>query len=138
VRACAAVQQLGVVTEELVRRERREHELLVEPEQVEGVAAFVRVERAVGVPALAGEQPRFDVVQGDLTGPAPVGLAHRLLRHRAGGTEVQRTDPFTQIGIGVGDQPVGRLHDVAVGVVVHAAFGVRHLVTLPRTPRCVS
>jgi len=44
-------------------------------------------------------------------------------------------DALTHVGVRVGHQPVAGLHDVAVGVVVATALGVRHAVP-PAASRC--
>ena len=104
----------------------------MEAEQVEGVAALGRVERAVGMPSLTRQQALLDGVELDRTRPAFVGLAHGFVGQRPRAAQVQRTNAFSQIRIGVGHEPVRRFHEVAVGVVVHTAFGIGHEETLSR------
>ncbi|HXZ86430.1 MAG TPA: TetR family transcriptional regulator, partial [Myxococcota bacterium] len=47
---------------------------------------------------------------------------------------MERAQPLADPRIGVGREPVRELHQVAVGVVVGAALGVRHGVLLLRAP----
>src|SRR5207249_6113080 len=50
---------------------------------------------------------------------------HGLLAGRAGGDE-ERLQALADRRVGAGDEPIGRLHHVRVGVVIGAALGVRH------------
>ena len=124
--AGAAVEKIRIVADELRRRERREHQLPLEPEQVEGPAALGRIEGAEGAPSLRRQQVLFGRLGRRRVAPAGVGPGHRLVGQPAGAAQVHRPQPVTDARIGVAHQPVARLHQVAVGVVEDAPFGVRH------------
>ena len=53
-------------------------------------------------------------------------VGHRTVGQRTGGAQVQRPDLLAHSRIGVPREPVVQLHQVAVGVVVRSALGVRH------------
>ena len=87
-RACRRRAARGRRRLELGRRERAEHQLRVEPEQVEGAAAFRRIERAERAPALVAHHVLFE--RGPTTRDAcgvlrPCGLLRRRARPRRRG-----------------------------------------------------
>ena len=137
----ASVEQLGVVAGELRRRERAEHELAVEAQEVEGSASFRGIEGPQRVPALGLHQRAFELDCRLLVAAACLGVYHRLLGHRARAAKVEGTDPVAELGVGIADEPVGRLHQMAVGVEVRASLGVGHEVfsfDSDQTPACSS
>ena len=107
-------------------RERVEHQLAGEAEDVKGPAAVLADERAGGPPVLA--QHDLGLVAGAVVGVAvQVGglVDERVLARLHGGHE-QRLHAVAHPGVGVVDEPGRRLHQVGVGVVDGATFRVRH------------
>jgi hypothetical protein len=102
---------------------------LVETEQIERVAPFHRIERAVRPPTLAREELHLDRIQTDTGRLAGVGVANRLVRDRTRATEIQRPDAVTHFGVGLRNEPIARLHQMAVGVVEDASLRIRHSLT---------
>ncbi len=124
--ARAAVDELGVVAEELRRRERAEHELAVEPEEIEGAGALDRVERAERRPSLVVQHVGFERGHSRRVGGALLGVADGVVGELARGSQIEGTDPVADVGVGVLDEEVRQLHDVAVGVVERASLRVGH------------
>ena len=126
VRAGAAEREVEVVAEVLRRRERREHELRVEPEPVERRRPLGGVERAGRVPALLAHQVGVDDgVRVGSVAPALRG-GDRVVGERARAAERERSDAVADVGVGVGLEPAGQLHQVAVGVEVPPSGRVGH------------
>ena len=115
-----------IVAGELGHGERGEHELAVEAQQIEGPAALAGVERAQGAPALGVHEPVLELGAGGAVDLAGGGLGDGLLGQAPGPAELQAPDAVPHLLLDVAAQPVGQLHDVAVGVVVRASLGVRH------------
>ena len=126
VRAGPAVQQLDVVARELHRRERAEHELRVEAEEVERAAAFAGIERAECAPTFRAHQVVFERGRRGRIAAARFGAAHCFFGEGTRPAEIQRPQPLAHGGVGVLHQPVVQFHQVTVGVVVRAALGVHH------------
>jgi hypothetical protein len=120
----ATVDEFAVVAEVLRGSEGREHQLAVEPEQVERSAALGGIERAEGVPALLRQELGLQRQRSRLIAATRLRSAHRVIGHRPRAPEVERTDPVTNGGIGIARKPVRQLHDVAVGVVDLAPAGI--------------
>jgi hypothetical protein len=91
VRGGAAVQEVRVAVEELRRRERAEHELPFEAEEVEGVAALGRIERAQRTPTFARHELGIGVRVGLRVGAPGVGTGDRLVGQRTGLAQSQRS-----------------------------------------------
>ena len=122
-----AIEEVEVFALVLRGRERREHQLAVEAQQVEGPTALGRVEGAQCVPALGLHQRALEGSRRlGIATPLGGGL-HRLVGQRPRATKLKRTQPFSCRRVGELLQPVGQLHQVAVRVVEHASFCVRHL-----------
>ena len=125
-RRAAGVEAVGVAPGEHRGGERREHELALEAEQVEGATALVGIERAERVPALVREQPLLggrraspDPSGGRWPGPWPSRAAARTRRRHRGACGPVR-------GVEVLVEEVGQLHHVAVGVEDPPVAGVGH------------
>jgi hypothetical protein len=126
VRARTAVQQVEIVACELHGRERAEHELRFEAEQVERAAAFAGVERAQRAPALRAHDVVFECGRRIGIVASCLGPAHRFFGERARAAEIQRPQPLAHIRVRVLHQPVVQFHQVTVCVVVRAALCVHH------------
>ena len=122
----AAVHEVGVVAEELGRCERAEHELAVEAEEIESTGALDRIERTERRPSLVMQHIGLEGGSGRGINRPRLGVAHCVVRELARRPEVERSDAIADVGIGELHEPVGQLHDVAVGVVVRAALCVDH------------
>ena len=120
VRTEPAQHHLGLLAQELGGRERREHQLAVEAEQVQRSAPFGRIEGTEGAPTLGRQEVRLCVASPRRVVPACRRVAHGPLGHAAGPAEVERTQPFSHPRIGVGLQPVRELHQMAVRVVARS------------------
>ena len=131
-RAGPAVEELEVLATELRRGERREHELLLEAEEIERATALARVHRTERVPTLRAHQRALELRGRVGVAASSLGVGERLLGERTRTAEGQRADAITNTGIGVALEPVRRLHQMAVGVEAHATRCVRH----PHHPRC--
>ncbi len=121
-----AVDEVGVVTEELCRRERAEDELAVEAQEIEGAGALDRIERSECRPALVVQHVGLERSARRRVDRAGLGVAHRVVGELARGAQVERAEAITDVGVGVLHEPVRQLHDVAVGVVERASLRVGH------------
>ena len=126
VRAGAADDEVGITPEELRRRERGEDQLAREPEEVERATALRRVERTERVPALLGEQLGLQAGGRGGVAAALLGACDGLLGERPGTAQLELADARTHVGVGVARQPVGQLHQMAVGVVDDPILDVGH------------
>ena len=122
----ARVQQVEVLAHEHRRGERREHELSVEAEHVDDVAAFRRVERAHRVPALVDQQPLLGRRPGCLVVLALGGVGGRLVEHRRKTRHLAAPQPFDHVGRHERIEEAGQLHQMAVGVEHSTAPRVGH------------
>ena len=144
VRARDAVGERGVPLvlggAEVVVQERVEHELAPEAEQVERPGAVFLDERPHRAPVL----PEHDLVLGlrpfrGIRMP-PTELIDVGLLTRLDGCDEERCELTADVRVGIGHEPVRGLDHVRVGVVHHAAFGVRHAILHQRPymgSRCV-
>ena len=102
----AAVDEVGVVAEELRRRERAEDELAVEAEQVEGAGALDRIERAERRPSLVVQQVGLEGSAAPRGRRAGLRVAHRVVGELARAAQIERADAITDVGVGVLHEPV--------------------------------
>ena len=120
----AAVQDLVVAPDEATRGEGVEHELRRDAQHVERLRALVRIPGAVRADAL-GQEPLLRA--GILLGIRRT-FGEQLRRLRAREVPARgRLQAVADVGVRVLLEPVGGLHDVAVGVEVHASGGIWHL-----------
>ena len=132
VRARAAVKDFGrranlvELAPEMRDRESGEDQLRAEAEQIERAPPLVGIECAERFPSLAQHQVLFRVGDGGRILVAFVGMRDRLIDHPAARADRERMQLGADVGVGVRNQPVARLHDVAVGVVEDSTFGVWH------------
>jgi len=130
VRAGSAVKNLGrrahlvELTPEMGDRERGENQLRIEAEQIECASALVGIESTERFPSFAEHEIRFRIGERSGIGPAICGVRDRFFDHPAARANRERMKLRAHVGIGVGNQPVLSLHDVAVGVVEDSALGV--------------
>ena len=132
VRARAAIENLGrranlvELAPEMRDCESGEDQLRSEAEQVERALALVGIESAERFPSLAQHQVLFRVGHRGGILMTFVSMRDRLLDHPAARSERERMQLRAKVRVGVGNQPVLSLHDVAVGVVEDSTFGVWH------------
>ena len=122
----AAVDEVGVVTQELRRRKRAEDELAIEAEEIEGASALDRIEGSERRPSLVVQHVGLEGSAGRRVDRTGLRVAHRVVGELAGGAQIQRAEAITDVGIRVLHEPVRQLHDVAVGVVERASLRVGH------------
>ena len=123
----AGVQEIQVLAHEHRRGEGGEHELSVEAEHVDHVAALGRVERAHRAPALvdAGAAPRPRCAprhrcRRSAASAVALSSTGARRRHLAGPQPVDASSSMNAI------EEAGQLHQVAVGVEHSTAPCVRH------------
>ena len=115
-RAGEPVGEVGIVlplgVEEVRVQEGVEDELVREAEEVERARAVLPHERTHRVPVLAQhELGRGPLALGRVEMAAARLRDHGLLAGPDGGDE-ERLRALADVGVGVGDEPVGRLHHV--------------------------
>ena len=112
-----AVEHVGILAPgEVDQGERREDQLGVDLQRIEHPGAHLGVEGARGHPSLGALQhlgPDLLVAVGL---PELGQAGHQLGRTRSGPLEAQRGEPVADALVGERAQPLGRLHEVAVGV----------------------
>ena len=123
-----------LVTDEVIGEERVEDELARKAEEVERARPVFLQERAYRGPVLAGQELLFGLLAIRRVVMAAAELVDERLLAGLATAEAQRLEAAANFGVGVGDEPVGRLHDVGVGVVNDAVFDVRHAGP-PRNPQ---
>ncbi len=121
------VEQVFVLADELCGREGGEHQLAVEAEEVEHVAALLRVERADRAPALVLPQPLLGFGSGGGIGGACLRRLRGAVEHRLEHAHRAAAELVDHVGLHEGLEEPGQLHQVAVGVEDRAAVGVGHL-----------
>jgi hypothetical protein len=116
----------ALVADEVVGEKRIEDELAREAEEIERARPVFLQKRAHRAPVLARQELLFGLlaVRGVAMAPAEV-VDERFLAGLAT-AEAQRLEAVANLGIGVGDEPVGCLHDVGISVVHDAVFDVGH------------
>ncbi len=116
-----------LVTNEVIGEERVEDELARKAEKVERARPVLLQERAYRAPILAGQELLFGLLAVRRVVMAAAELVDERLLAGLAAAEAQRLEAAANFGVGVGDEPVGRLHDVGVGVVYDAVFDVGHV-----------
>ncbi len=137
-RTRAAVQDFGrranlvELAPEMRDCESGEHQLRSEAKQIECAPTLVGIESAKRFPSLAQHQVLFRVGNRGGIFLTFAGMRDRLLDHPAARSERERMQLRAKVRIGVRNQPVLSLHDVAVGVVEDSTFGIWHRYNLVR------
>ena len=120
------LDDLGVVTGELGRREGGEDQLAPEAQEVKGTTPFRRVEGPEPRPTLRCKEVLLGLLGSFGIVASCRGLGHGLVSESARSAQVERPEAIADIRIGVGLQPVGEFHDVAVRVIDDAPLNVSH------------
>ena len=112
-----AVEHVGVLAPgEMGQREGREDELGLDLEGIEHPGAHLGVEGPGGHPALGALQHLGPDVLVAVGLPELGQACHQLGRPGPRSLQAERAEPVPQLRIGESAQPLGRLHEVAVGV----------------------
>ncbi len=132
VRASAAVQNLGrrsnlvELAPEMRDRKRREDQLRSEAEQVERTPPLVRIESAERFPSLAQHQILLRVGDRRRIFLTFIGMRDRLVDQPAARSDRKRMQLLADVRVGMRNQPVPSLHDMAVGVIEDSTFCIWH------------
>jgi hypothetical protein len=126
VRSATGVQQVLVLAHELRGGERREHELTVEPEEIEHVASLGRIERAHGAPALVLPQPLLGLGPDGRAGVARLGACRRAVEQRLHHAHRAAVQLLDHVGRHEAFEEPRQLHQVAVRVEHGATIRVCH------------
>lgn len=124
VRPRAAVEEIRIVAGELAGGEGAEDELPVDAEEIDGAAALNRIKRTECRPPLCTHDVVFQRPRRERIATSRLRSSDSRVGQRPGSAEIQRPDAFADAGIGVLDEPISQLHEVAVRVVVSPAFGI--------------
>ena len=122
----AGVEPVGVAAGEHRGGERGEHQLPVESEEVEHVAAFDGIEGAHRHPSLVLEQALLRSRRLRRIRPTCLGSLDGLLEHGLEPVHPPPAQAVTLVGRDVLVEEVGQFHHMAVGVEDRALSGVAH------------
>ncbi len=132
VRPRAAVKNFGCrsnlfeLAPEMRDRKRREDQLRAEAEQVERAPAFVGVESTERLPSLPQHQILLRIGNRRRIFLTFISVRDRLIDHPAARPDRKRMQLLADVGIGMGNQPVPSLHDMAVGVIEDSTLCIWH------------
>ena len=90
------------------------------------MAALDRVEGPHGLPALVEQEPGLGLRGGRGVGPAAVGPVDGGGEHGLEGLHAGAPQLVAVVGVDVGVEEVGQLHEVAVGIQDASRTGVGH------------
>src|SRR5580704_3436911 len=125
-RTRTAPQKFSVAAEKLRKCKGRENKLSIHSDQIERAAALGGVECAQREPSLRRHHILFEFDRRARVGGTRLGLRDKLDGFGSRSSQVERSNPLANAGVGVLREPFAQFHEVTIGVVESAALGVRH------------